>query len=291
MKIIQNKCIKDFSSIKIGGKCKIFIEITSINSIKKAIKYCKKYNLKYRIIGSGTSIYFSEYFDGAILYNKFKYITLLESTLLDRDSINKENILLLSSGTTINEIVEYFKKYKNSKIICDNLEILKNIKGTIGGAIYNNTNNICELLEGCSILDDNKIKFYNSNEFNYNFKGSYLKFNKEKNNILLMIFLNLSKKINYTLIENNDLKIIEKSFFIENVFNNIYFENKVILIKGLLKNINFTKINDDKIEIYENIIFNKKNITSVELKKFIEKIQILFLNIYGFDIILNIECI
>lgn len=290
MKIIQNKSLKDFTTIGIEGKCKIFIEINSINDFTKAIKYCEKYDLIYRVIGSGSSIYFSDYFDGAILYNKFKYLNKVETKLL-KNNYN-EDILILSSGITIKELIKYYiKNFKITDIIQQNLDILSNINGTIGGAIYNNTNNICSLLEGCTILKDNNFKFYSINDFYYNFYGSNLKLNTEKNSVLIILFLNLSKQINTTIFESNNLEIKENIFFIKNVFNNIYLEDRVILIKELLKDINFNKINNEKIEIIDNVIFNKNNITSLEFKKFINNIKLLFMNIYGFNLNINIECI
>lgn len=291
MKIIQNKCLKDFSSIKIGGKSKIFIEINSLNDFKKAIKYCNKYDLKYRTIGEGTSIYFSEYFDGAILYNRFKYFRIVESYFINKNS--KENILLIASGTKVEEIVKYYQSINQTEIIKKNIEILKYIEGTIGGAIYKNTYNICDLLEGCTILKNKNIKFYRSNNFHYNNLGSNLKFSKEKDNILITLFINLSKKINYNLINENINLHNENinNLYLKNVFQNIYFENGVIYINELFKNINFKKINNDKIEIINNIILKKKNITPVELNKFINNIKLIFMDFYGLDLILNIECI
>ena len=67
-KIINGVELSNYSTFKIGGTAKYFIELQTGEDIIKALKYCDENNLSYFILGGGSNVLFPDTeYDGLII--------------------------------------------------------------------------------------------------------------------------------------------------------------------------------------------------------------------------------
>lgn len=60
--------LKNHTTFKIGGNCKIFVEPKSVDNIIEILKICKDNNLNFFIIGNGSNLLVSDNgYDGVII--------------------------------------------------------------------------------------------------------------------------------------------------------------------------------------------------------------------------------
>ena len=189
--------LKQFCTIRIGGKAKYLYEADNLDSLYQAYTVCKSHNIKYRIIGLGANLIFDDLgFNGAIIVNRANKI------------VKRNCSLYIDSGTTIGEIVNFCFKHGLS-----GLESLAGIPSTMGGAVINNLGaNACEIGEFVNYvicLDSNgKTIKLNKKQCNFAYRNSLFKqgnfiilkvkltlFYNEKEYIKQAISSNINKKI------------------------------------------------------------------------------------------------
>ena len=280
------------SNIKIGGKSKYYVEFNNITQIKNILLLCKKYKIKYKIIGDGTNIYFDEYYDGIIIKNKLTDINIKK--------IKNNYFINCTSGIKLQKLVD-ISLNKNIDIIN-----LTGIPGTIGGALYNNSGayglEIKDIIYECLIIDEfNKIKKLNNKDMKLSYRDSIF---KHKNYIILQCRFKLSDKYDNT----NNLKIkykeimnIRNSKFqltnnLGSVFKNVIVNNNKIYAWKILDDLGYRgkiiddiKFSDNNPNILINISNNIIDIT--KFKNIINNIIESTKNLYQLDLHTEIELI
>lgn len=117
--------LKYHTTFKVGGNCKIFIEVNSVDTITTLLKYFKSNGIQYAILGNGSNVIASdEGFNGAVLHfgKDFSNIELLDDTTIKS-----------LAGTVLSKLCLLAKD--NS---LTGLEFAYGIPGTVGGALYMN---------------------------------------------------------------------------------------------------------------------------------------------------------
>lgn len=113
------------TTFKVGGNCKLFIEVSSVDCICKVVSFCNKNDVKYAILGNGSNVIVSDNgFDGVILH-------------LGRDFSNVE---VLPNGN-IKALSGAFLKSVCTKALencLTGLEFAYGIPGSVGGALLMN---------------------------------------------------------------------------------------------------------------------------------------------------------
>ncbi len=284
---------KELSNIKIGGYSKYFSEFSTIDELKCLIQICKTHKINYKIIGSGTNIYFSDYYNGMILKNNLNNIS---HEFLNNNFIN----INVYSGTKLMDFVYY----------CANLNIdisqLSGIPGTIGGAIYGNAGaynlEIKDLLDNCTILDlDNEesVVIFTNNNMNFSYRNSIFK-SSSNNKIILSSSFILKKSdltSNQINIKINDILNIRNKKFSNYLSLGSVFKNPIIncqkyYIWELLDKINFRgkQYNNLKLlDINPNIMINLGNSQSCDIIDFINLIKKEIYNKFTISIETEIE--
>ncbi len=114
--------LKKYSSIKIGGRARYFLEVKSLPQLKLAIQQAKQLNLPIFILGGGTNVLFKDQeFPGLILKIGFSGIE------------KNGNNLKVKAGTSMSRLVKFSLENKLS-----GLEWASGLPGTVGGAVYGN---------------------------------------------------------------------------------------------------------------------------------------------------------
>ena len=122
MKIGENIFLAPYTTFKIGGKAKFFIEAKHIDDVKDGIKFAEQKGLPFFILGGGSNILISDKgFCGLVIRVSIRGI--------QRD----KNILQIGAGHNWDNVVAYAVRENLSGI--ENLSL---IPGTIGGAVFQN---------------------------------------------------------------------------------------------------------------------------------------------------------
>ncbi len=124
MKLKINVTLSAYSSFKIGGPARYFIEVANLDQLIKAMSAAGQWRFPFYLIGGGNNLLFDDAgFNGLIIRNKASAINYL----VDRQ------LLEVDSGSDLQQLVRFAVSSGLS-----GLEFLAGIPGTVGGAIYGN---------------------------------------------------------------------------------------------------------------------------------------------------------
>jgi UDP-N-acetylmuramate dehydrogenase len=193
MNIQENILLASYTTIKIGGPAKFFVEAESEDDIIEALNYAKEKNLSVFILGGGSNVLFSDQgFDGMV-------IRIMNYEL----GIRNANIEC-GAGVPLSKIVS-----ESVKAGLTGLEWAAGIPGTIGGAVVGNAGafggEMSELVENVRVLDKSKPQAsnYKLHECRFAYRDSIFKQNP--NLIVLSCKLYLkegdSKKSQQTVVD------------------------------------------------------------------------------------------
>ena len=167
-----NESLKDHTTYKVGGTCKYFITPKDLEELINLIKYLRKNNMKYMILGNGSNtIFSSKEYDGVIIN-----LSNLNSMKIEGDKIDVEagyQLIKLSMDALNNGL--------------SGLEFAAGIPGNIGGAIFMNAgaykSDMSNLVETVTFLDENlELKTLPKEELDFSYRKSLF----QKNNYIII---------------------------------------------------------------------------------------------------------
>jgi UDP-N-acetylmuramate dehydrogenase len=170
--IKTNESLKDHTTYKVGGTCKYFITPKDLEELINLIKYLRKNNMKYMILGNGSNtIFSSKEYDGVIIN-----LSNLNSMKIEGDKIDVEagyQLIKLSMDALNNGL--------------SGLEFAAGIPGNIGGAIFMNAgaykSDMSNLVETVTFLDENlELKTLPKEELDFSYRKSLF----QKNNYIII---------------------------------------------------------------------------------------------------------
>lgn len=166
-KVIENPSMKDYTTYKIGGCAKYMIFPEDENKLVDLLKYLHMEQEKYKVIGNGSNLIFSDDgFDGVI-------IKLNEFSNLEIDG----NVIKVGAGYNLMRLA-----LKLSRSGYKGLEFAAGIPGSIGGAIFMNAGAYGSDMgyiarEVKVITPEFEIKTLSNKEMNFHYRTSFLKEN------------------------------------------------------------------------------------------------------------------
>lgn len=120
--IIRHAHMRDFTTLKIGGKATILCP-RNINEFVDVLEKLERQNLRYKVIGNGSNL----------LIDSKSHKTIFVCTRNVREFEISKNRVFATAGTNINELILFCQKNQLS-----GLENLFSIPATIGGMIAMN---------------------------------------------------------------------------------------------------------------------------------------------------------
>ena len=120
-----DESLKDHTTFRIGGKCKIAVFLNSEESAVQIISFCRDKFIKHAVLGNGSNIIAEDkFFDGVVViigndYSRINYI--------------RDGIIECESGLMLSKLCV---AAKNEGLT--GLEFAYGIPGTVGGALYMN---------------------------------------------------------------------------------------------------------------------------------------------------------
>lgn len=180
-KIEEDVFLSKYTTYKVGGLAKCVIYPKDISKLVQLIKLIKKYNVKYKVIGNGSNLLFSDKrFDGVII--KLNNLDKLEIV---------GNKMIVGAGYSL---------MKLSLVAMNNsltgLEFAAGIPATVGGAIFMNAgaykSDMGYVVKGVKVLTDElEIINLTNKEMDFHYRSSFLQ--THPNYICLEAIISLSK--------------------------------------------------------------------------------------------------
>lgn len=263
LEIKKNVSLKNLSTFSIGGLCKFYICIKSIEDLKKAFSFIKENKLSYFVLGNGSNLLFDDKgFDGVILHIRIE------------DLAFENNKVYVGGGVLLPKLSLITAKNELS-----GLEYFSGIPASVGGAICMNAGaegkSISSFLENVTFVhEDGKVQIFDKNELEFDYRFS--SFNELKGAIVFATFaLKAAKKVEearlaYLTKKNKSQPI--KSYSAGCVFKNPKnnFAGMCIEKCGLKgKSIGGAKVS----ELHANFIINEKDATSKDVLDLIDHIK------------------
>jgi len=194
MKIQENIALAQWTTFKIGGIAKYFVEVENVEDSKEALQLAKDTGLDFFVLGGGSNILVN---DGGIEklvikvnFNEFK---------IDNNSMEIES----GSGVPLSRLVK-----ESAENGLSGMEWAIGVPGTVGGALRGNAGafggDMSSLVKEVSVLDvDNlEVKNFKKDECNFSYRNSIFKENQ--NLIILSAVFGFEKREKETIQELMD---------------------------------------------------------------------------------------
>ena len=180
-KLELNTSIKKYTTYKIGGNAACVVYPKSIEKLVQLMKFIKFRNIKYKIIGNGSNLIFSD--------KDFEGI-LIKLTEFDNIEIF-DNKIKVGAGYSLMKLSRI--ALKNS---LTGLEFAAGIPGTVGGAVFMNAgaykSDMGYVVQSVKVLTkDFKIVELENKEMNFHYRTSFLQ--KHQDYVCLEVIIRLEK--------------------------------------------------------------------------------------------------
>lgn len=173
--IVENKPLAPYTSWRVGGAARFFIEATTTDEVRHALRWNRdrKHALPVLLLGGGTNLLIrDEGFDGLVI----RYCA--RSWTLEAHGEDGENgILWTAAGAPIGQLARAIGSRGWS-----NLEWAAGLPGSVGGAIYGNAGcyggTMAGVLRRAWLLGDGEddVQEWPVERFAYSYRSSILKF-------------------------------------------------------------------------------------------------------------------
>lgn len=165
--VLENVDMKKYTTYKAGGKALAMVFPKNVKNLIELLNYIKKNNIKYKILGKGSNVLFSDsLYDGII-------IKLDE---FDNLEIN-DNIITVGAGYSLIKL-----SLKCAKLGLAGLEFAAGIPGSVGGAVFMNAgaykSDMGYIVKEVTVLTPNlEIKTLSNKEMDFHYRTSFIQKN------------------------------------------------------------------------------------------------------------------
>lgn len=276
--IIENADLREYTTYKAGGKAIAIVIPDDLNGLITLIKFLREKKVKYKILGNGSNLIFSD--KG---YN---------GILIKLDNFNKlefnDNYVTVGAGYSLTKL-----SLRTARRGYTGLEFASGIPGTVGGAIFMNAGaykmDMGYITTTVKVLDPNlEVKILTNQDLEFHYRSSFLQ--KVKNYICIEATLLLRKGDTETIMEviNDRKKRRIESQPLEYPSAGSVFRNPEGDYAGrLIEEIGYKgySIGDAMVSLkHANFIINKGNASGDDIKKLIKEIKTKVKEKYNIDL-------
>ncbi len=277
-KIEKNVKLSKYTTYKTGGKAKVIVYPKNVSCLVKLIKILKNNEVKFKILGNGSNLLFSDKtYDGVLIrLNEFEKLEFLP-----------RNKIIVGAGYSLMKL-----SLLASKKGLAGLEFAAGIPGTVGGAVYMNAgaykSDMGYIVQQVKVLTpDMKVITLSNKEMKFHYRSSFLQSNPGY--ICLEVILKLTKGdkdvLDEVIKERRKRRMESQPLEFPSagsVFRNPegMFAGQLIEESGLKgKMIGGAMVS----EKHANFIINYKNAKSSDIKELIELVHDTVLEKYNVD--------
>ena len=180
-KILTDVPLKNYTTYKVGGNCKIMVFPKNIDCLVILIKKLKQNNIKFMVLGKGSNVLFSD--------NEYNGV-IIKLDELNHINIH-ENRIIAGAGALMMKVCREAIRHELAGI-----EFASGIPGSVGGCIYMNAgaynSDMGHVVSRVKVLTPkmNVITMVNR-ELDFHYRSSF--FQKHKDYIVLEATFNLQK--------------------------------------------------------------------------------------------------
>lgn len=274
----RNVSLSKYTTYKVGGNASLMVYPKSVECLIKLLKLIKVNNIKYKILGLGSNVLFSDkVFDGVI-------IKLSE---LDNVEFFGKNKIRVGAGFSLMKL-----SLMTAKKGLAGLEFASGIPGTVGGAVFMNAgaykSDMGYVVSEVKVLTpDYNIITLENKEMNFHYRSSFLQTHSDYICLEAVIKLEKGDKnaLDEVIKERRQRRMESQPLEYPSagsVFRNPegMFAGKLIEDLGLKgKTIGGAKVS----EKHANFIINYKKATSSDIKNLIELVHQKVLDEFNVD--------
>ncbi len=194
-KVIENINLKNYTTYKAGGTGRVLVIPDNVSKLVVLMNYIKQNNLKYKILGNGSNLLFSD--------------KLYDMVFIKLDNLKKLDItgtrVIVGSGYNLTKL-----SYQVAKYDLTGLEFASGIPGSIGGAVFMNAgaykSDMGYIVENVKVLTPElEIKILSNKDMDFHYRTSFIQ--KNPGYICLEATLRLKKGKKEAILEvMNDRK-------------------------------------------------------------------------------------
>lgn len=277
-KIYENVSISKYTTYRVGGICRVMAYPTDVSELIKLLKLLKSRNIKYKILGNGSNLLFSDKeYDGFLIkLNSFDTLTFLGNNKVKVGagySLIKLSLMAAKKGLT-------------------GLEFASGIPGTVGGAVFMNAgaykSDMGYVVETVKVLTPNlEIINLENKEMNFHYRSSFLQTHRDYICLEVILKLNVGKReaIEDVIRERRERRVVSQPLEYPSagsVFRNPEggFAGQLIEESGLKGMTKGGAMISDK---HANFVINYKDATSSDIKYLIDLAHDTVLEKYNVD--------
>ena len=190
--------LKKITSFKIGGCAKFYATPTTIDELFNLIELAEEKSMRYKIMGNGTNLLFSD--DG------FNGLVISTKKIVELERFGERGVLV-SSGVSLAVLTRRAFDWGLS-----GLEFAVGIPGTVGGAIVMNAGasdgDISSVIKSVTVLEDGSVRVLEKEKLEFSYRSSY--FLSHPTSIILFAELELANFNTREEIESRMKQNLEK---------------------------------------------------------------------------------
>ena len=277
-KIDEGVSLSKLTTYRVGGKASCIAYPKDINELVNLLKLLKSNDVKYKLLGNGSNLLFSDNdYQGVLIklseFNNIEFISKNKLRVGAGYSLIKLSLLTAKKGLT-------------------GLEFASGIPGSVGGAVFMNAgaykSDMGYVVESVKVLTPNyEVINLENKEMNFHYRSSYLQKNRDYICLEVIIKLQVGKRdaIEEVIKERRERRIASQPLEYPSagsVFRNPEgnFAGKLIedcSLKGMKRG---GAMISDK---HANFVVNYKDATSSDIKYLIDLAHDTVLEKYGID--------
>ncbi len=268
MTMKEDVSLAEYTTFKIGGIAKFFLQPTSIDDILSALQFLHEKQIPYFLLGGGSNVLLgSRKYDGGVI------------STLKLDKITLEGSCIRAEGGVINSDLSLFACQNNIQ----GFEFLFRLPGSVGGSTLMNArafeSSMSDIILEVTTIDSSlKLKKWSTNEINFDYKKSVF---QNRDEIIVEVLFKADKgnseKIKEKMAANEKKRLATKQYEYPSagcVFKNNY--DVGIPTGKIIDELGLKGKNVGDAEIYQqhgNFIINKGQANSTDVLKLIDYIK------------------
>lgn len=277
-KIDEDVSLSKLTTYRVGGKAACIAYPKDVNELVNLLKLLKSSNVKYKLLGNGSNLLFSD--------NDYNGV-LIKLSEFDNIEFISKNKLKVGAGYSLIKL-----SLLTAKRGLTGLEFASGIPGSVGGAVFMNAgaykSDMGYVVESVKVLTPNyEVINLENKEMNFHYRSSYLQKNRDYICLEVIIKLQVGKReaIEEVIRERRERRVASQPLEYPSagsVFRNPEgnFAGKLIedcSLKGMKHG---GAMISDK---HANFIVNYKDATSSDIKYLIDLAHDTVLEKYGID--------
>jgi UDP-N-acetylmuramate dehydrogenase len=268
----ENELMSAYTTFGTGGQADLFVDVSDTDSLSRAIVLARELSIPYFVIGQGSNL----------LVSDSGYRGLIIRNCIGRKEV-KGNDIIAGAGEMLDEIVDF-----SAECSLTGLEFAAGIWGTIGGAIYGNAGayggDIGKVLRSAEMLDEiGNLMTVSRDDLGFSYRHSRL---KESSDLVIYATFELApgnkdeikgriEEIRKDRSRKHPINACSAGSFFKNVEDASQPHGKLPAGK-LLEDIGAKEMTCGGAGVFEkhaNILINKGNATSKDIRELADKLK------------------